>query len=276
MTPSEHSLEDLEIDLLLEGVFRRYGQDFRGWQREAVRQRLHGLMRADGLRTVSALQERVLHDAGASERLLRALATRPVGLFDDPGYYRALRNMLVPWLRSAPVPRIWVAECVAAEEVCGLSILLAEEGLQERTQIYATAANEVLLEEASAGGFDAERFAEYEANYRDSGGKASLERYCGWRDGKRVFGSALLEHVTWAQYSLASDASFNEFQLIACRGAIGEFGVTLRHRALQLFYDSMPLLGILSVDKADGLTTAPFVSRYKALAPEQGLFQRVA
>jgi chemotaxis protein methyltransferase CheR len=275
VTAIEQGLEDLEIDLLLEGVFRRYGHDFRGYQREPLRHRLHGLMQRDGLRTVSALQEQVLHDPDATNRLLHALTARQAALFDDPGYYQTLRQVLVPWLRSTPTPRIWVADCASAEEVCSLSILLAEEGLQERTQIYATAANEALLVEASSGHFDAERFGEYERNYLRSGGKAALEQYCGWRDGRRVFGATLLSNVTWAQYSLATDASFNEFQLIACRGALSDFGNSLRHRALQLFYDSMPLLGILSLDRADGLAVAPFISRYKPLVVEQGLFQRV-
>lgn len=276
MADHTQSVEDLEIDLLLEGVYRRFGQDFRGYRRESVRHRLHALMRGAGLKTVSSLQDRVMHDASASDLLLRALTMQPAGLFDDPGYFHALRQAMVPWLRSCPSPRVWVAECVAAEEVCALAILLAEEGLHEKTQIFATAANESLLEEAKAGEFALDRWSEYTENYRKCGGRANFADYCSKAHGKAVFSTELRSNVTWAQYSLATDASFNEFQLIVCRNALSDFGVALSRRTLQLFYDSMPLFGILSVRGDDGLNAAPFVSRYKAIAEAQGLYRRVA
>jgi chemotaxis protein methyltransferase CheR len=269
------SVEDLEIDLLLEGVYRRFGQDFRGYRRESVRHRLHALMRSAGLKTVSSLQDRVMHDEAACDLLLRALTIQPAGMFDDPGYFHALRTAIVPWLRSCPSPKIWVAECVAAEEVCALAILLAEEGVHEKTQIFATAANESLLEEAKAGEFPLERWPEYAENYRRCGGRADFADYCSEARGRAVFSTGLRSNVTWAQYSLATDASFNEFQLIVCRNVLSDFGAALNRRALQLFYDSMPLFGILSVGSDDGLNAAPFVSRYRAIAEEQGLYRRV-
>jgi chemotaxis protein methyltransferase CheR len=271
----KQSVEDLEIDLLLEGVYRRFGQDFRGYRRESVRERLHALMRDAGLGTVSLLQDRVMHDAGASEVLLRALTMQPAGLFDDPAYFGALREVMVPWLRSCPSPRIWVAECVAPEEVCALAILLNEEGLYGKTQIFATAANESLLQEARAGEFALDRWPQYAENYRRCGGRADFADYCSESGGKGVFSAELRANVTWAQYSLATDASFNEFQLIVCRNAMSDFGTVLHRRALQLFYDSMPLFGILSVGSDEGLHAAPFVSRYKALAGDKGLYRRV-
>lgn len=270
------SVEDLEIDLLLEGVYRRFGLDFRGYRRECIRRRLHALMRGAGLGTVSQLQDRMMHDPAASEVFLRALSLQPAGMFDDPAYYHALRRVMVPWLRSCPSPRVWVAECVAPEEVCSLAILLAEEGLYDRTQIFATAANESLLEEAKAGEFALDRWPEYAENYRKGGGRSDFADYCGEVHGKAVFSPALRANVTWAQYSLTTDASFNEFQLIVCRNALPEFGAALQRRTLQLFHDSMPLFGILSVGCDEGMNAAPFVSRYKALAEGQGLYRRVA
>ncbi|OWW19164.1 CheR family methyltransferase [Noviherbaspirillum denitrificans] len=276
VTDLKQSVEDLEIDLLLEGVYRRFGQDFRGYRREHVRRRLHALMRGAGVETVSLLQDRVMHDPASSEILLRTLSAQPAGMFDDPAYFHALREAMVPWLRSCPSPRIWVAECVAPEEVCSLAILLAEEGLHDKTQIFATAANESLLEEAKAGEFSLDRWPEYAENYRKCGGRAAFSDYCHKEHGRGVFSSVLRSNVTWAQYSLATDASFNEFQLIVCRNALAEFGAALHRRTLQLFYDSMPLFGILSVGDGEGLNWAPFVSRYKALAEGQGLYRRVA
>jgi len=270
------TVEDLEVDLLLEGVFRRFGHDFRGYQREPVKRRLHALMKDIGAGTISALQEQVLHKPETGTALLRALSTRPAALFDDPAYYRSLRDAMVPWLCSCPSPRIWVAECVAAEDVCSLAILLAEEGLHGKTQIFATAENPCLLEEASVGSFSLDRLSAYEKNYEASGGKRALSDYCDEREGRAVFSAQLRSNITWAQYSLATDASFNEFQLIVCRRAMPEFGAHLQRRALQLFYESMPLFGILSVDRSDGLMAAPFVSRYKPLVNGSGLYRRVA
>ncbi len=269
------NVEDLEIDLLLEGVYRLFGQDFRGYRRDSIRHRLHTLMRGAGLKTVSSLQDKVMHDPAAGEVLLRALSMQPAALFDDPAYFHALRDVTVPWLRSCPSSRIWVAECVAPEEVCALAIFLAEEGLYDRTQIFATAANESLLEEARAGEFALDRWPEYAENYRKCGGKSDFARYCHEDHGKGVFSKELRANVTWAQYSLATDASFNEFQLIVCRNALSDFGSALYRRTLQLFYDSMPVFGILSVDSDEGLNAAPFVSRYKAIAEGQGLYRRV-
>ena len=275
MADGMQTVEDLEIDLLLEGVYRRFGQDFRGYRRQNIRQRLHALMRGAGLKTVSLLQDRVMHDPLASEVLLRALSIQPAGLFDDPVYFHALRDVMVPWLRSCPSPKVWVAECVAPEEVCALAILLVEEGLHDKTQIFATAANESLLEEAKAGRFALDRWPEYAENYRKCGGRRDFGDYCSEVDGKGVFSAGLRENVTWAQYSLATDASFNEFQLIVCRNALSDFGAALHRRTLQLFYDSMPLFGILSVGCDEAMSSAPFGSRYKAIAERQGLYRRI-
>lgn len=276
MADGPHEIEDLETDLLLEGIYRRFGLDFRGYRRDALRAKLHGVMVREGIRTVSGLQERVMHDAASGADLLKVLGSHPAALFDDPGHYRALRDVLVPWLRSTPAPRIWVAECVAAEEVCSFAILLEEEGLLDRTQIYATSANEELLHAAREGSFSADCLAAYEDNYRRSGGKRELHAYVETRDGQCAFAGSLRENITWAQYSIATDASFNEFQLIACRGALVEFGSALRHRALQLFHDSVPVFGLLSVDGELGPGSAPFLRCYRTVDRCEGLYRRVA
>lgn len=269
------TLEDVEIDLLLEGVFRHFGHDFRGYRRELLRERLRALMQDAGLPTISALQERILHDRTARNGLLRALSSRRSGLFDDAEYFHALRTVVVPLLRSCPSPRIWIAECLSAEAVCSLAILLAEEHLYDRTQIFATAANETVLQEAKQGAFELDRLPRYAENYRRSGGKAQLADYVGRSDGRGMFSEQIRDNVTWAQYNLATDASFNEFQLIVCRHALSDFGASLQRRALQLFHDSMPLFGILSVGENTAIAGPPFVICYKTLSEQHGLYRRV-
>lgn len=272
----EQPVEDLETDLLLEGVFRRFGHDFRGYRRPVLQHKLQVVMQQLGVKTVSGLQERVMHEARAAESLLRELSAHPAGLLEDAGYLRALREAVVPLLRSCPSPRIWIAECLHAEDACVLSAMLDEEQLLDRTQIFATVENESLLHEASGGRLAFEHLARYAENYRESGGKIDLREYCSKENGYAVFSDRLRANITWEQYSLATNASFNEFQLIICRHALGEFGTVLRNRALRLFYDSMPLYGILSLDPDASLEATPFISRYKAIAPEQGLYRRIA
>lgn len=269
------TLEDVEIDLLLEGMFRYFGHDFRGYRREPLRERLRALMRDAGLATISALQERILHDRTMRDLLLRALSSRRSALFDDAEYFHALRTVAVPLLRSCPSPRIWIAECLSAEEVCSLAILLDEERLYDRTQIFATAANETVLREAKQGVFALDRLPQYAENYRRSGGRAELADYVDRSGGQGMFSEKIRGNVTWAQYNLATDASFNEFQLIVCRHALSDFDIQLQRRTLQLFYDSMPLFGILSVGERTTIAGPPFVVCYKTLSEQHGLYRRV-
>jgi chemotaxis protein methyltransferase CheR len=269
-------VEELEIDLLLEGVFQRFGYDFRGYQRGPLRSKVRHLMQMGGLETVSGLQEKVMHDNAASAAFLRALSVRPAGLFDDPGHCLALRVALGPWLRSCPSPKVWIAECGSVEQAGTLAILLAEEHLYSKTRIFATVANEGLLRDARKGSFALDRFSEYEENYRHSGGQQKLADYCVEDNGRMYFRAEVLSNITWAQYNLATDASFNEFELIVCRSALGDFGPALRRRALQLFHESLPLFGILSVDEKSGLEDSAFGGRFQSISAECGLYRRIA
>lgn len=270
------AVEELEIDLLLEGVFQCFGYDFRGYQREPLRRKLHHLMESEGLKTVSALQDKVMHDDAASDALLRALSTQSAGLFDDPGHFLALREAMSPWLRSCPAPKVWIAECASMEEASTLAILLAEELLPGKTRIFATLANENLLRDASKGSFAFDCFSEYEENYRRSGGKHSFAEYWVEDGGRMHLRPDLLASITWAQYNLATDASFNEFELILCRRTFCDFGPALRRRALQLFRESLPLFGMLSVDEKSELEDAAFAGQFKAICGDTGLYRRIA
>jgi chemotaxis protein methyltransferase CheR len=270
------SVEDLEIDLLLEGVFQRFGHDFRGYRRGPLAQKLRQLMHGLGLRTILSLLDRVVHDEAVAEALLHTLCTPPAGLFDDPERYLALREAVGPWLRSSPSPKVWIAECASVEEAGSLAILLAEEQLYSKTRIFATVANEAVLHEARKGGFAVDRMTEYEENYRRSGGRGNLADYCVEEGDRMVFAPGVLKNITWAQYNLATDASFNEFELILCYRALPDFGPALRRRALQLFHESMPLFGLLGIDEKSGYDDTRFMSNFRALDARCGLFRRIA
>jgi chemotaxis protein methyltransferase CheR len=272
---SVNEIEDLEIDLLLEAIHQRSGLDFRGYLREPLRRKLHGFMQANGLETVSAVQERMLHDTATGERLLRALGKQPSALFDNTKHFLALRGVIGTSLRSRPAPKVWIAECVAAEDVFAMAILLHEEEVYDRTQIFATCSNEALLADAVQGRISASKLDDYERNYRAGGGKQSLRDHLCEKDGQPAFVPHLGANITWAQYNLATDASFNEFELIMCRDTLGEFGTALKRRSLQLFHDSLARFGILSADGLDNPESDPSIAGYTSIQRNAGLFRRV-
>jgi chemotaxis protein methyltransferase CheR len=267
--------EELEIELLLEALFQRFGFDFRAYERPSLRRKLHEVMQGRGLLTVSSLQDRVLHDPGSCQALLRALAVQPAALFDDPEQARQLRIVLASCLRASAVPKVWLAECAGPEEAWALAILLAEEQLHTRTEIYATVANEEMLAAVNLASVSAERLAAYQESYLESGGTARLADYFDVRDGRATLLAALRSRITWAQYNLVTDASFNEFQLIICQRALPDFGPLLRQRVLRLFHDSLSLFGVLGLDReiAEGDALA---ASYQPVFPHQHWYKRIA
>lgn len=266
----------LETELLLEGLYQLHGADFRGYARAPLAARLQAYMRAEGVPTISAIQDGIMRSRGQTEKLVRALSLRPVGMFDDPQGHRALRALLGPYLRSCPLPKIWVAESTSAEEIFALVILLIEEGLYDKTLIFVTAADDALLAEARRGVFGADRLADYDAAYQRSGGRHRLADYCLEQDGQMAFAPFLRTNLIWAQYDLATDRSFNEFQLIVCRRVLPELGAALQRRSLRLFADSLSPFGILQVDLPEAVENAAFGLEFQAVARGHGLYRRSA
>jgi chemotaxis protein methyltransferase CheR len=266
--------EELEIELLLEALFQFSGYDFRAYDRPALRRKLHQVMLARGLHTVSALQDRVLHDPGAGAALLRALSVQPAALFDDPEHARQLRIVLASCLRASAVPKVWLAECAGPQEAWSLAILLAEEQLHLRTEIFATLANEEMVAAAGLAGFPAERMEEYQESYYKSGGTGQLADYFDVSDGRATLLESLSNRITWAQYNMVTDASFNEFQMIICQRALPDFGPLLRQRVMRLFHDSLSLFGVLGLDR-EIAAGDPLAASYQAVFPHQAWYKRI-
>ncbi|MGH8974709.1 MAG: CheR family methyltransferase, partial [Acidimicrobiia bacterium] len=213
-------LESVEIDLLLEGVFRTYGFDFRHYARGSIRRRIWRRVRAEGSGTISGLQERLLHDPGCMERFVADLSVRTTAMFRDPRFYRALRAKVVPALRTYPFIRVWNAGCSTGQETYSLAILLAEEGLYDRTRIYSTDLNEAALERAAGGRFPIARMQEYTANYIAAGGTGAFSEYYTVDGSEVCLRSRLKRNLVFARHNLVSDRSFNEFNLILCRNVL--------------------------------------------------------
>jgi chemotaxis protein methyltransferase CheR len=268
-------VEKIEIRLLLEGIFRRYGFDFREYAFASIRRRLWKRVRAEELQTISALQERVLHSEEAMNRLLGDLSVNVTAMFRDPGFYRVFRTEVVPLLRTYPFLRIWHAGCSTGEEVYSMAILLAEEGLYERSRIYATDINEGVLQQARDGIFPLEKMQEYTQNYLQAGGTRSFSEYYTAAYDGALFSPALRERVVFAQHNLATDSSFSEFNVILCRNVMIYFDRSLQNRVHHLFYESLPVYGILALGSKETLRFSAFEERYVVIDAREKIFRKV-
>jgi chemotaxis protein methyltransferase CheR len=272
----QDDLEEIELSLLLEGIFRQYGFDFREYAPASLRRRVWRRAHAEGLSTISALQERLLHDSACMERLLLDLSINVTAMFRDPGFYSAFRRKVVPLLRTYPFTRIWVAGCSTGEEVYSLAILLQEEGLYDRTRIYATDINEAVLERARGGVFPLDKMREYTQNYINAGGsRAFSEYYLAKYDGAQ-FQRTLIDNVVFAQHNLVSDRSFNEFNVIVCRNVMIYFDRRLQERVHRLFYESLVTFGVLGLGHRESIRQSPYEDRYEELEPTEKLYRKVA
>jgi chemotaxis protein methyltransferase CheR len=269
------AVEDLEIELLLEGMARRYGSDLRGYARSALKRRVLGVVEDEHLASVSALQERVLREPPAMARVLAALTANFQGMFRDPGFYLALRRRVVPLLRTYPFVRIWCAGCSTGEEVYSTAILLHEEGLSSRVRIYATDLSEGVLARAKAGVYPSEAVGRWEARYLEAGGRRTLTDYLAVGPAQVTLAPALRDNVVFGQHDLATDRSFNEFNVILCRNVIIHFGPALRRRVHDLLAESLCRLGILALGARETLRDSGLEDRYETLDAEERLFRRL-
>lgn len=276
-TPSKYNpeLEQIEIELLLEGIYQHYGFDFRSYAYASIRRRLWKRIEAEGLSTISALQDRVLHDSDLMERLLLDLSINVTAMFRDPGFYRVFRTQVVPTLRTYPFIRIWHAGCATGEEVYSMAILLEEEGLYERSRIYATDINEVVLQKAKSGIFPLDRMQEYTENYIAAGGKRSFSDYYIAKYDGALFHPSLTKNVVFSQHNLVTDRSFSEFNVILCRNVLIYFDKTLQARVLTLFYDSLAMFGVLALGSKESLRFSPYEECYEQINGPEKIYRKV-
>jgi chemotaxis protein methyltransferase CheR len=272
--PAAAELEALETELLLEAVYRRYGFDFREYAPASLRRRLWRRIRFEGLDSVSGLQERILHDPATMERLLLDLSVNVTAMFRDPTFHLAFRTKVVPLLHTYPFTRIWVAGCSTGEEVVSLAILLVEEGLYDRTRIYATDINEVVLEQARAGVFPLDKMQEYTQNYIRAGGDRSFSEYYVAGYEGALFSRSLLDNVVFAQHNLVSDRVFNEFNAILCRNVMIYFDRSLQNRVHELFYDSLETFGVLALGHKESIRFTPREDCFEELDGQERLYRK--
>jgi len=267
--------EDIEIGLLLEGLFRIHGFDFRDYSRTSIKRRILELMRTEGVRTVSALQDRVLHDGASLDRLLLGLSVHATSMFRDPSFYATFRKEVVPLLKTYPTVQVWIAGCSTGEEVYSLAILLREEGLYERCRIYATDISQNVLRKARDGIFPLSAMREYTNNYHQAGGAHEFSDYYTAQYDNAIFSSTLRNNVVFSEHNLATDGSFNEFQVILCRNVMIYFNKDLQARVHNLLYDSLSMFGVFGLGNKESLKFTPRAESYQHLNHNDKLYRKV-
>ncbi len=276
MSP-KHSpdLEAIEIELLLEGIFRYYGFDFRNYAPASLKRRIWNTIRSENLTSISNLQDKLLHNPACLEQFLLNLSVNVTAMFRDPSFYLTFRHKVVPLLRTYPFIRIWHAGCSTGEEVYSMAILLQEEGLYHRCRIYATDMNEIVLKRAKAGVYPLHLMQEYTHNYLKAGGKQSFSTYYTAAYELALFRSSLRENVVFSAHNLASDASFNEFNVILCRNVLIYFNQTLQHKVHKLLYESLCKFGVLGLGRQESLKFTPHEADYEEVENQENIYRRV-
>ena len=269
-------VEDIEIQLLLEGLYQRYHYDFRHYAQASVKRRLKQAREQLGFRNFSAMQERLLHDPGMLGTLLGYLTVQVSEMFRDPSYFRAIREKVAPHLRTYPSLKVWIAGCSSGEELYSLVILFREEGLEDRTIFYATDINQDALAKAEAGIYDLDRLKLFTENHRKSGGKSSLSDYYSAAYGKASFDKSLRKQVVFSDHSLVTDAVFAEMQLISCRNVLIYFDRPLQDRAIGLFTDSLARKGFLGLGSKESLRFSDHSGSFTDWVRDEKIYQKSA
>jgi len=273
--PSQ-SVEEIELELLLEGIYRHYGFDFRNYALSSLRRRVANFRRDEHLGSISLLQDRILHDRAWLERFLYALSVNVSAMFRDPPFYRAFRKEVVPLLKTYPFIRIWLAGVSMGEEVYSLAILLQEEGVYDRCRIYATDINDAVLKKAKEGVYPVELMQAYANNYIKSGGTRSFSDYYTAAYDRVLLKPSLRENVVFAQHNLATDASFNEFHVILCRNVMIYFNSQLQAHVHHLLHNSLVMFGVLGLGAKETMKFSPHEHAYEEIDNASKLYRRIS
>lgn len=265
---------DIELRLLIEAIYLKYSYDFRDYSSASIKRRVNHALSQFECKTISSLQEKVLHDPTAFMQLLQLLTIPVSEMFRDPSHFLALRQEVVPLLKTYPSIKVWIAGCSTGEEVYSMAILLREEGLLDRTIIYATDINPRSLDKARQGIFSLENVRAYTHNYQQAGGQRSFADYYTAAYGYAIFDKSLCDNVTFADHSLATDSVFSETQLISCRNVLIYFNKNLQGRALGLFHESLCHRGFLALGSKETLDFSAYGNQFEALVKPERIYRK--
>lgn len=265
---------EIEISLLLEAIFQKYGYDFRQYSEAHIRRRIMNRMLLSGLKNITEVQLRILHDDLFASQLLLDLSITVTEMFRDPDFYKALREKIIPVLKTYSFNKIWHAGCSSGEEVYSMAIVLKEENLYDRVTIYATDFNQQAINQAKEGIYSSEAIKEYTANYQASGGKESFSDYYTSSYNMVIMKQSLKKNIVWANHNLVTDSVFAEVNMILCRNVLIYFNRELQNKVHKLFFDSLVNGGILCLGAKESLRFSNFSDSYTEVESKQRIFKK--
>ena len=265
---------EVNIHDLLEAIYNKYGYDFRQYSEAHVKRRIMNRMAMSGINNISQLQIKVLNDVTFASILLQDLSINVTEMFRDPGFYKSVRENVIPVLKTYPFLKIWHAGCSTGEEAYSMAIILKEEGLADRTTIYATDFNQQVLDRAKEGIFSNKMMKEYTANYQLSGGKESFSDYYTSDENNVILNQSLKKKIVWANHNLVTDSVFAELNLVLCRNVLIYFDRELQNKVQALFHKSLINGGILCLGNKESLRFTDFQDAYTALDEKQRIFKK--
>ncbi|WP_276504865.1 CheR family methyltransferase [Terrimonas pollutisoli] len=268
------STNEIEISLLLEAVFQKYGYDFRQYSEAHIRRRIMNRMLLSGLKNIPEVQFRILHDELFASQLLLDLSITVSEMFRDPDFYKSLREKVIPFLKTYSFIKIWHAGCSTGEEVYSMAIALKEEDLYDRVTIYATDFNQQAINQAKEGIYSCEAIKEYTANYQASGGKESFSDYYTSSYNMVIMKQSLKKNIVWANHNLVTDSVFAEVNMILCRNVLIYFNRELQNKVHKLFFDSLVNGGILCLGAKESLRFSNFFDSYTEVERKQRIFKK--
>jgi chemotaxis protein methyltransferase CheR len=266
--------DDPELHALLDDIYAQYGYDFRGYARASLRRRLRQVTRHAGLASLAQLRRHVLDDGGAFQRLLDALTIHVSEMFRDPQFYAAFRTHVVPFIRTFPTLKLWVAGCASGEEPYSIAILLEEEGLYERTRLYATDLSPAALARARAGIYPVEQLKGYARNYQLAGGRDSLTRYFTVAHGHAAIARSLARHIHFAEHNLVSDEVFGEMNVVFCRNVLIYFDRQQQDASVDLMRRSLIRGGFLCLGTQESLRLTCHADAFEEIAAGSRIFRK--
>ena len=266
---------EIELQLLLEAVYRYSGYDFRDYTPAFVKRRVADRMRAENVKTISALQDVVLHDGDALDRLVYGLSVTSNELFAEPEFFAEVRRTIVPMLRTVPFIRVWVVGCGTGEEAYSLAITLLEEELYRRCKLYATDVSGSAIALAKEGRIRGDALDGAFRRYREAGGRHSLDEYIALHGEPPAFDRKLRNNLVFSTHNLVSDGSFNEFHLIVCRNVMTQFNKTLEYRAHQIVFESLARGGYLALGPNENIRYAPHQRCYERASETDQIYRRI-
>ncbi len=270
----EEDIQEIELDLLLEAIFQRYGYDFRHYARASVKRRVQRIVEKSGCARISEVIPRILYDEAFSQTAIQEFSISVTEMFRDPEFYRALRQIVVPYLKTYPYIRVWHAGCAMGEEVYSMAILLQEEDLYDRSTIFATDFNEAVLDKAREGIYALRNIRQYTLNYMSGGGTRSFGDYYHAKYESAIMDPSLKSRITFASHNLATDGVFGELHVIFCRNVLIYFDKELQNRVLGLFAESLAPGGFLCLGSKETLQYSDMADRFKIIDERAKIFQK--